>query len=74
VTLIVGFIVIIGAAIVLDLLAAYAEAGGWFPDPAARIYRLQPYGILIADIIWFSALFVLESWRFVRGMRDAQRV
>lgn len=71
VALTVGFIVIIGAAVALALLASYANGGGPILRPIAWIARVASYGLLIVGIIWFSSLTLAESWHFFRGRQGA---
>jgi hypothetical protein len=65
--LLAGCLVLLCAAVALDVLAAYAAAGGWFLWPLAWIARVLSYGLVIVDLALFGFLFLTESWRVFRG-------
>jgi len=64
VLLVVGFTILIGAAVALNLLTAYAQTVGLIPDIVAWIGRALSYGLLAVDVVWFGTPMVVESWRY----------
>jgi hypothetical protein len=67
-----GFIVVLGAVVVMDIFAAYLEAGGVVPGAIAWVPRGLAYVVLIGDIVWFGTVLMVESWHFFRTAGDGR--
>jgi hypothetical protein len=65
--LLAGCFVLLGAAVALDVLAAYAAASGLILRPLAWVARFLSYGVVTVDLVLFSVLVLAESWHFFRG-------
>jgi hypothetical protein len=61
-----GLVIIIAAALVLNVFATYLQDRGAILHGISSVLRIISYGLLILDAIWFAVLTLLQSWRFFK--------
>lgn len=62
------FLVLIAAAVTLDLLSQWVKAVG-VADYTYKMIAWSAHGMLTVDMILFFISLLVTSWEFVRGLR-----
>jgi hypothetical protein len=65
------FIVMVAAALALDVMAARLYASGSVLRPIGSIVHILSYGVLIVGIIIFCMLTFAEAWRYFIRHQEA---